>query len=123
MVRIGPARLLALSFGLLILLTSLPARSQVPATDPGESSASPDLLGQPALNGSAEPSPPAPLPMEADQAIPGLLPPIAAGPADHAEPGDSSGRGVGGFSPIFDPVFGHAAIRTDYRVTWLPAEP
>jgi hypothetical protein len=61
--------------------------------------------------------------MEPDQATPSLLPPITAGPADSPAVEDSSGRGGGGFSPIFDPLVGHAPIRTDYRVVWFPAEP
>jgi len=61
--------------------------------------------------------------LEDDRTIPSPLPSVAAEAVDHVLPDDSSGRAAGGFSPIFNPLVGHASIRADYRVTWLPAEP
>jgi hypothetical protein len=123
MVQTSLARLLALSLGLLILLTTPPARAQVPATDPGSPVRFPESSGQPAPDGTTQISPPSPLPLEDDRTLPSPMPPISAEAVDHVPPDDSSGRAAGGFSPIFDPRVGHAPIRADYRATWLPAEP
>jgi hypothetical protein len=121
--RTALARPLALSLGLVILFTSPPAQSQAPAFAPGNSTPSPESLRTEGPDESLQIPPPAQPPAEADQALPSLPPPMAGGPADRVSPGDALGPAAGAFSPVFNPIVGHAAIRADYQVRWLPAEP
>ncbi len=109
MVRINFAGRLALFLGLLSILAGMQARGQEPGPASGGSSAPPVSNRPEDTNGIVSDSPPPP--------------PTQGGQALHGQSADAFGPAAGGFSPFMNPVVGHAPLRADYRVTWLPSEP